>query len=159
MRALLLGALLACAACGERVATDCSIEQFVAADPTSQSCGSFTRGTDNYTDEAMIAAQRCVLNAIVNQQAFQLVYDADDAATGGQTPGLRVGILGTVQGGDLRLTLYSAYRAGGEASSSDDRVSSFACETIIATPGCKPVAGIPCLQCGSMNPGQIVCRG
>jgi hypothetical protein len=160
-RALVAGTLLVLlgGACGGNVTTDCTLDQYTVGDLDAQDCGDFTFGDENYTEAAMVAAQRCVLNAIVRGRAFRLVYDANNVSTGGPGTGLRAGLVGSMVGGVMHLTYYAASTSGADMSVKGDVVSAQVCETVVATPDCKPVVGEPCLQCGEMLPGTIACRG
>ena len=146
--------------CGGKVINVCTVDQQVTnATAASINCGNFVRGSANYTDEAMLAAQRCVLNALTSKQAFFLVYDAE-STTGKAEPTVRAAWIGTAGGVDGKLGLQAyAGRGGGDMASADDLVSAQVCDTIDAQQSCKPTVGLPCLTCTSTQIATIVCRG
>lgn len=162
MRALPL-ILLAAAACNEGALNLCTVDRQVDAqvfrrDPV-RDCGNFTRGDVNYTDEAMLSAQQCVLNAVVNKQTFRFVYDAN--ATGGRADsGLRAAFVGLSGEEGLRITSLAGSNAS-DMASPYDFVSGQPCATLTATPSCKARIGVPCLTCMATEPstGSIICRG
>lgn len=160
----------------------CNVDQqvdSVSSEPGVMDCGRFYRGDVNYTDDAMLAAQLCVLNAINNHSSFRLVYDADPTS-GATIAGLRAGFVGTfgqttldqidmsVPDGQsisaLSVTLRSyAGRGGGDMASKDDLVSVQPCDKIDATQSCKPRIGTPCLTCtpppAPRDIASVQCRG
>jgi hypothetical protein len=132
----------------------CAVEQFVDAAVQGQNptdCGTFELGSALYTDEAMHAAQLCVLNAIARGSAFRLVYDAAQ-------PGIKGAFSGRAGGTQLRS--YAAEGRFGDAGSDfTPQASGRSCERVVETPSCSPKVGLPCLTCE--NPGQasLLCTG
>jgi hypothetical protein len=179
MRAVLLcAALAALGGCTDVVINVCNVDQQVdtaTAGTTVTDCGQFYRGSANYTDEAMVAAQLCVLNALAGKRGFRLVYDADPTK-GPIEPGLRAGWVGIatqvpiesidaseVDGGPAMITIVQvrtyAGRGGGDMASKDDLVSVLPCDSVDAPQGCNPVVGTPCLTCTTVELGSVQCRG
>ena len=183
MRRAFAIAAVACLATGcDSVINVCNVDQQVEAAVSSGEivdCGSFYRGGVNYTDDAMLAAQRCVLNAIASKSSFRLVYDADPTS-GTIEPGLRagwVGISSLVPIAELDLSADATFdagvaqqvpvltirayagRGGGDMASKDDLVSVLACDSVDATQSCKPRVGTPCLTCTTVALASVQCRG
>ena len=151
--------LLLTAACsgGKTAGTPCSIDQSVEVDAPAAAvddCGTFDRGALNYTDEALSAAQLCVLNDITNKRSFRLIYDA--VAVSGTTV-VRAAFTGVAQSGALRLRTYAG-QGGADMSTSGSLVSERDCAALLASSGCKPSAGIPCLDCTGAAMGVVLCR-
>jgi len=160
----------------------CNVDQQVDSASSGQGvidCGRFYRGDVNYTDDAMLAAQLCVLNAINGHTSFRLVYDADPVS-GPTLAGLRGGFVGnfgfttidqldmSIPDGQsisaLSISLRSfAGRGGGDMASKDDLVSVQSCVSIDATQSCKPRVGTPCLTCtlppAPLDVATVQCRG
>jgi hypothetical protein len=162
MRAALL--VCALAGCGESVVNPCNVDLQIAAaigGLGGSPCGAFSRGDPNYTDQAMLAAQLCVLNALMYTQSFHLAYDAD--STDDPNAAVRAGWVGTVDPMTGMVTLHAyAGRGGGDMASKHDLVSAQTCDMITATPSCTPRVGVPCLTCVTSTktgPATVACRG
>jgi len=160
---LVLGTLgLGLGACGDAPSTlsTCYLDGLAAADVSGVGyvdCGSFARGSELYTDAAMVSAQNCVLNAIRREQGFLLLYDANDSA-GQAASGSRAGYTGAVRDGKLLLNTYAG-QGDPATPTAMDFVTRRSCLSLEATPDCKPAVGVPCLQCVSTDLGNIACRG
>jgi hypothetical protein len=151
------------AGCSDAALNTCTVDLQLQIDigtGTVTDCGTFDIGSDNYTDQAMLAAQGCVINAIAANQTFRLSYDAQ-TIDGILQPGHRagwdgIGVLipdvppdfaGTDMGPPTMTLRSYAGRGGGDMSSSDDLVSVQPCDHIAPTENCTPTVGVPCLSC------------
>jgi hypothetical protein len=147
------------AACGPPAPT-CSLDAILTSEEQLQTnvvpCGSFTLGDPVYTDDAMRAAQLCVLGAIQRKQAFTLRYDAK--AADGDVRAAFAGTLRTAGDGTAVLRV-RAFAASGQSpnSSSSPQVSVRTCDSLTATNGCRASVGAPCLICNMPVGAQNLC--
>lgn len=159
MRASSIVAALLLGACGTPTSkTACSIDQLATADVSLVNyadCGTFDRASPNYTDEAMLAAQLCVLNAVSRNQGFYLAYDA---SSDGSTTELRGGFSGVPNQAGTAVDIHAYAGKGTAGASSLKLVSSRKCVTLVASDLCAPAVGVPCLTCTGDDTGSIVCR-
>jgi hypothetical protein len=153
--------LLLCAAGCSPSSAACRVDTYVASDELGQAnvndCGQFTLYDATYTDEAMAAAQACVLRAVgPTPSPFTLVYDVYDQAH--QVQHLRGGYTGALSGGKLRLGVYG-FVGDTLGGSLDPRpeVTRGSCQSLTARTNCTPAIGQPCLDCGEPGPTEILC--
>ncbi|MEO6950558.1 MAG: hypothetical protein ABI321_02000 [Polyangia bacterium] len=155
---LMLGALVLAACSPPASITACSVDKLASADVSLVNyadCGTFDRGSPNYTNEAMTAAQLCVLNAVSRSQAFYLAYDATPDGSNTELRGAYSGVPNAA--GDT-LTIQSYAGRGTVGASSLKLVSERSCVTLTAADLCSPAVGVPCLTCTSNDAGSIQCR-
>ncbi len=162
MRALAVVLVLAAAAgCSDDASVfACTVDlQVLSSTGTATpTCGTFTRGDVNYTDQAMLNAQLCVLNALQQKKSFSLLYDAATAG-GALDTGVRAGWVGNATPNGTLLLRTLAGQGSGDASVRGSVVSTRSCDKIDATPSCRPRVGVPCLTCTGTDPGAVACRG
>ena len=161
MRALaVLVASFALACSSPKSLAPCDVDVIATGDVAMTSyvtCGAFSNGDVNYTDEAMAAAQACVLNAIKANRPYELVYDAADQK-GVVTGDLRVGWTGVVPMGMSTIVSHVYAGQGHDGDMGMLNVSATTCMTVTASDDCTPSVVIPCLTCTPMGTGTAVCR-
>jgi hypothetical protein len=154
--------LLLCVAGGcSPSSSACRVDTYVASDELGQAhvrdCGQFVLQPSPdpaYTDEAMAAAQTCVLGALgPTPSPFELTFDVRD-----RIQHLRAGLSGAMSDGKLRLHAY-AFVGDTLGGSYDPRpaVTGHSCESLAAAIDCTPAVGRPCLACQNPGPSEILC--
>ncbi|HUS66813.1 MAG TPA: hypothetical protein VMZ28_19885 [Kofleriaceae bacterium] len=163
---LLLSLVFIGGGCGSNAAkTVCTVDALIAAQVSGRQyvdCTAVAADADaGVGAEAMARAQGCVLEAVRQNQAFVFAYDVPHAINH-----LRVGYAG-VPGGSaatVREYVYSGDVAG-KPGDAHPTVSTKTCSALgpdaalVATPGCTPSVGRPCLTCVKASVGAITCGG
>lgn len=152
--------------CGSNAAkTVCTVDALLDAQVSGRpyvDCTAVAANPDGgVAADAMARAQRCVLDAVRQNQAFVLVYDLPHAINH-----LRVGYAGTpgASVASVREYVYSGDVAG-KPGDARPTVSTKTCSAVgpdaalVATPGCTPSVGRPCLTCTRASVGAITCGG
>jgi hypothetical protein len=140
---------------------EAKLEADVAGRPYVDCTAAAVPPDGGFVADAMARAQQCVLDAIKQNQAFVLAYDVPHPINH-----LRVGLSG-IPGGTVasaREYVYSGDVAG-KAGDGNPTISVKSCTAIlpdlalVATAGCTPAAGKPCLTCTRPGAGTISCGG